>query len=387
MKVICLSDISGFPHGEATANRIKMIGKALQYGGMDFSVYSAHFNKFTQNDCWKGTEDGIYFEYLHKDVAINNSKLKKIWLILLSYLRLIALLFKASKEKWIVYIFSHAQFFNLITIVLCKFFKLKIVQEINEWDYNLNRFSFGRFMYRGPMIKWSDGAIVISESIKDNVIQVRSNFPTIKIPILADSEQTTTKKEFNQNVKHQYGLWIGYLHVAYLRDVLLFADAIDYLTKQGIPIKGIACGRYSNHAKAEVFQHTTDANFELKGYVSEEELDILCANAAFFIAPLWHDQKSINRFPTKIATYLLYAKPVITCQIGEVGNYLTNKENVLFYASGNSKDLADKIQFILNNEHKAIQIGELGRKFAINNFDFRKFSAALVNFFDQIIKS
>lgn len=384
MNIICLTDITGFPNGEATAHRIKMVGKAVISAGANFSLYTTYFNKLSYNNEWKGNCEGIYFEYLHKTTQMNISPAKKIFLIQLAFLRLLILLVKLSRKENVIYSFSHGKLFNLIIIVICKLFRFKIVQEINEWDYNPYKYTFRRFMFKGPMIKWSDGAIIISESIKNNVLEIKKGFPYIKIPILSDCE--LINPEFNENEnKVFYGLWVGLLK-DYLDDVLLFADALDIINKNSsLNIKGVVCGRFTQKSKEEIYKHINESDFLLKGYVSNEELHKLCNEASFFVAPLWKDQKSENRFPTKIATYLLYGKPVITCPVGEVKSYLTDDTNAIFFSCGDCEGLASKISYIYDNKEHARLIGKQGREFAEKNFDYKVYSVPLVRFFEEVV--
>src|SRR5690606_1357865 len=97
---------------------------------------------------------------------------------------------KFDKKIDIVYSYNHGNLFNVYIIFLCKLFKIRLVQEINEWFHNdLNKKLEKRIM-EGPLVKHCDGAIVISDAIKKNVLKINSNIKLLKIPILEDFSLT-----------------------------------------------------------------------------------------------------------------------------------------------------------------------------------------------------
>ena len=63
---------------------------------------------------------------------------------------------------------------------------------------------------------------------------------------------------------------------------------------------------------------------DLVGYLSRPELLDLYARAHALLIPLFDDQRSRARFPTKIGEYLAAARPVVTNAVGEIPLYFTD---------------------------------------------------------------
>jgi glycosyltransferase involved in cell wall biosynthesis len=103
------------------------------------------------------------------------------------------------------------------------------------------------------------------------------------------------------------------------------------------------------------------------------------------ISPLWNDQRSMARFPTKIASYLFAARPVLTCDVGETGKYLKDLENALFFEPGDESGLCQLMERCALDQSLANQIGREGYHLASGSFDFRRHSEKLNNLFELAI--
>lgn len=385
MLVICLTDASGFPYGEAIASRILLIGKALRESNTSFEVYTLYFNKNHQNNIWHGNHEGIYFQYLHKSVGIHKKKAIKLLLAVYGYLRLSIKLIHIRKSETVIYLYSQGSVFNLIVLILSKIIGIKVIEEINEWKFNPFGIGFKKFMYHGPMVRWSNGALVISESIRQNVSHINKNLKLFKLPILQDFN-TKIPLTTDSTYPNPFFLWVGHVDV-YYRDVIFAIDAVRLLNNKGINITCLICGRFSNDTYEKHLKSHVGETVRFLGYVPDDMLNSLMSKAVFFLLPLWNDRQSHNRFATKLALYLAYSKPVLTCAIGEVCNHLTDKQNVLFYKENDIEDLVEKIIFLLNNPEISKQIGINGRLYAEMQFNYRNYSESLHGFFKHVLTS
>ena len=76
--------------------------------------------------------------------------------------------------------------------------------------------------------------------------------------------------------------------------------------------------------RSEVRQAEFGDRVDLVGYLSRSDLLDLYGSAHALLIPLFSDQQSRARFPTKIGEYLAAARPVVTNSIGEIPLYLTD---------------------------------------------------------------
>lgn len=386
MNVNLVTDILDFPNGTAGTMRVKMIGKALLNSGVNFTVYTNTIihNKF--NTKTNGIYDGIVFKYLHNTIKLEQPKIIKLLLIIKGLFVLNKVLMSKSKKSDIIYIYSHGSIFNLYTMLLCKLYKLKIVQEINEWDNRERKEHLKTFIFEGPMIKWANGAIVISNNIKEKVKSIDSSLKMIQIPVLDDPLKFQSVIVDN---KVKYCFWMGQVD-GYINDILLIIKACGIVNHRGVNMSFYICGNYSTESLHKIETVANQSHYPLSkinllGYVDEDDLLKYCRQASFFVVPLWFDQKSSNRFPTKISTYMFCGKPILTCSIGEVGDILKNNENVVFFEPGNEIDLSDKIISLNDDKILYNKLCLNTSDFASSNFSYIKYSEFLKCFFEEIL--
>ena len=104
----------------------------------------------------------------------------------------------------------------------------------------------------------------------------------------------------------------------------------------------------------------------LPGYVGRSELLDLYSGSRALLAPLFDDVASRARFPSKIAEYLASARPVVTCEVGEVSRVLRDGVNAYVARPGSPQYLAAKIIQVLDDPGGARQIGLTGRDLAVS---------------------
>lgn len=387
MNINLITDILDFPNGTAGTMRVKMIGKSLMRSGCAFAVYTNalinnKFNKFPE-----GEFDGIVFKYLHGTTQLKKSKLIKLFLYIKGIYYLRKILSTKNNRTDIIYIYSHGSIFNLITIILCKIYKLKIVQEINEWDSREKNFFLKTCIEEGPMIKYADAAIIISNNIKNEVEKLNAELKTFILPVLEDPLKFETDI---RPIEESYCFWMGQVD-GYLDDILFMIKSCGLAFKGGKNFSLYISGSYSKQSlykineAAEKFGYPI-AKIRLLGYIDEKELMHYTMLATFFIVPLWNNQKSFFRFPTKLSTFMFCGKPIITCKIGEVGRLLSDGINALFYNPGDEKDLCCKIIQLLEDDKLYTTLCDNSKRYANRKFSYLKYSKELHGFFYDIIK-
>ena len=261
-----------------------------------------------------------------------------------------------------------------------------MIQEINEWYHNdLNR-KLERFIVEGPLVKKSDAAVVISETIERKVLEINPNLKVLRIPVLEDFSKSSLKQE-NDGPATKYCFWMGDV-IGYLHDVVFITKALGEVYKAGISLEFFISGPSNNQSLQQIIETANqygfpEQNIKLLGYLDEDELNRHCRDAYFFVVPLWDDERSKSRFPTKIASFMQAGKPVISCKLGEISNLLTDRENILFYKEGDCIDLADKIGELVNDKDLYDRISTNSMHFAIEKFNYMSYKNEL----KQLIES
>lgn len=78
-------------------------------------------------------------------------------------------------------------------------------------------------------------------------------------------------------------------------------------------------------------------------------------------------------------------KPVIGARMGGIPEMVKDHETGLTFESGNSADLSEKIKYLLENPHKAAEMGRNARKFAEKAFDIENYYAKLMEIYRKVI--
>jgi len=391
LKVNCICDGISFPHGEATNQRIIMIGKALMAKGDEYRVFVNCLRpRNILNKERKGRFGNIPFRHMNKSLVIGRPK----WTDAIDYY--FVGFYNTSKliRSWrrdkqqVIYLYSQGSLFNAFVSFLAFVYKVSVVQEVNEWRDDLKRTSLKSFIYKSVMFRWAKGAVSISDNITAEINRYklpRNNIYIIQVPILAD------KLEWPENtqVTEKTFVWCGQVD-GYHKDVILIMKAFAEFNNQIPDYRLIVCGKYKTSTSIIIQEAMNnlklDKNLvEFTGFVSDVQLREYCQKATALISPLWHDQQSLARFPTKIASYLFAARPVLTCGVGETGKYLKDLENALFFEPGDESGLCRLMERCALDQPLANQIGKAGYHLASGAFDFRRHSEKLNNLFELAI--
>lgn len=99
-------------------------------------------------------------------------------------------------------------------------------------------------------------------------------------------------------------------------------------------------------------------NVEFIGYKTGEELRELFRNAAFIVFP----SECYENAPMTILEAFAYGKPVIGSNIGGIPEMVIDGETGLLFEPGNHIQLRERIEYLLSNPNKIIEIGRNARQ-------------------------
>jgi glycosyltransferase involved in cell wall biosynthesis len=390
IKINCFCTGTTFPNGEATNSRIIMIGKALQLKNAQFIIHlNSEGNKNSLNDQLEGSLDGLKFIHLNKSMTVGLPRWSRMFNYFgAGFYNTLLILKKISREKnQIIYLYSHGSIFNVWVSVLARLFNVPVVQEVNEWAGDIDQRIVYGFIYKKVMFKWAKGALVISDNIERQVLlnkQLNKNLKTLTLPVLADG---TDWKRHPKAIDKTF-LWCGLIE-GYFRDVIFIINAFSKIHNEYPAYKLIICGKHKPETSERISELLKSLNVPLEkliltGFVTNESLVQYCQSATALISPLWNDQTSMARFPTKIASFLFSGRPVLTCQVGEVGKHLQDNKTALFFGQSDENDLADKMKKVIVDPNLAATIGMQGMALAYDKFDYRVYADELFGFFDSL---
>ncbi len=392
LHVVCVCSGIGFPHGFAQPRRIQMIGKTVLHEGLQFSVLHIGGSPTAANKNRIGVYQGIAFEYLPGILVRPKNSLKRSLLYL--YGALLALVkirsLRNHNQQVCAYTWVGGGFFGITFKIFLRLINVPSVQEVNEWWP-------GRFQWLQKTLNllFSDGTIVISKKIEKRLRDLCDTYSItnkiIRIPVLTDRDEETSRQNI-EKVRAEvtpYLLWCGNVD-GYLRDVIFMLRSLSNVHKNGYKCSMVFAGTKSVNAEMTVKEHMDELGLprdcvQMTGYVTDEELAGLILHARALLLPLWSDDRSQCRFPTKLGEYLLSKKPVITCQVGDLCDFLTDGQSAYICQPGNESAFAEKICCVLCDATAAESVGKRGKDQAEKWLDFRNHTRPLSQFFTDIL--
>ena len=94
------------------------------------------------------------------------------------------------------------------------------------------------------------------------------------------------------------------------------------------------------------------------GYLTTQGLIPIVQRAAFTVFP----SECYENYPMTILESFACGTPVIGSNIGGIPELVKDNQNGLLFEPGNSRQLAERIQFLLDNPQRAVEMGQNGRR-------------------------
>lgn len=120
------------------------------------------------------------------------------------------------------------------------------------------------------------------------------------------------------------------------------------------------------------------------GFVSDDELirqmqesDLLCMTRC-------NSRFANYGFPFKLSEYLATGNLVLATNVGDVCDYVKDKESALVIPTENSHAIADAIQFAIENPADALRIGNCGYEVMQSSFSVESVGKTFVNFLKNL---
>lgn len=94
----------------------------------------------------------------------------------------------------------------------------------------------------------------------------------------------------------------------------------------------------------------------------------------------------IDMSPLTLQEAQLMKKPVIATNVGGIPELMKDKESGFLVEKGNPNDIIEKLEILLNNKEKAKQMGEIGRKYIEEKFNWKKISQDFIKIAEKCIE-
>lgn len=256
-----------------------------------------------------------------------------------------------------------------------KFRGIKIILDFHGYNY---KYFPNKIFYRisEPFLTWhSDYILVVSEGVKTQLSEKNKkkilNFPNGVDTKSFSNNLSETEREIILNKyripenKKLVG-FVGHNSIEFrIDDLLKCAEYINF--DSHILIIGRGFNSFRNEYKKP--------NITFTGPISYEDAIKLVKLITICVIPYnaeWWPSKIYDYYRArKMFEYLVAGKPIIITDIKGRAKILKINENVLLYEPSNYRELANRMNFLLENDDIAIKMGESNKKLA-EKFDWEQ---------------
>lgn len=376
---------SGFPFGMAAIQRQLLLSKALEFKGINVIILCRRsIHPETIKIKQVGHFEDIKFIYVHnphreKKFVIRN--FKKLVAPVSEYL----LMRKLSKRYNLSYAIVSNR--NLVLQIIqyyiySKVFKFKVFLNYVEIYKGRKNSKLGRiindWLFNKIGLIFFDGYFPIS----DEIIKASSRFkkPHHYLPVIVDTEKF--KPVFPQETS-DYFTYCG---------AAAYFDSIRFIIDSFLRMKNKQCRLFlvtngSIEEMQKIHKKISESNLAdrivITSNLSTDNLNSLFSNSLGLLLPLFDTIQDNARFPHKLGEYLASGRIVLSNPVGEIKKFLNHKESVLFSSASDIESFSANMDWVVNHEKEANQIGEIGRLVCLKEFDYKNLSNGIITFLNN----
>jgi glycosyltransferase involved in cell wall biosynthesis/peptidoglycan/xylan/chitin deacetylase (PgdA/CDA1 family) len=387
-QIVCICGGYGYPLGNASAARITTVGKALRQGGIDFALLHCGPSPDENNTRSSGVHEGIRFDYTTSVRRPENPLIR-----FLVYTRGLVVLaarlarLRPHRQRTLVYLYVGDGTMNFCAGWICRLLGLSLVQELCEWPIgDENCSAITRWLYKKQIFKMATGALVISKTIEQRVIERRAEINPrlliLRVPSIVDAERFVRAPSGENDPGLPHFVYCG----TWLKDVYFLIRTFALVKASGYHCKLRIVGPWPEAQLSDIIRYRAAQNLAeddivFTGCVDERTLEIYYKTAIALLMPLWDDDRSRTRLPNKLGEYLASGRPVVASKVGDLTDFLFDNVNACLAAPGDERDFADRMISVLRDPVRAKEIGLAGQQACLAHLDYRAYSRILSKFF------
>jgi glycosyltransferase involved in cell wall biosynthesis len=376
MSFVIFGDLFTFPDGQAATNRVYTYGKGFKENGINVHiiVFSSAYNEIHN-----GIVDGICYYYPFAQKKRSNSFFIRSGQKIKKYIRTYHLLRKINKEDKIIAINSWTNLLSthLVVWVLAKLVRAKLITECSEHplkDYQGGVISkmkgAAKFYIESRMC---DGILCISRFLVD----FHKNRGVNPKKLFHISSTVDASRFVQTGAKPIAKRYIGYFgSLTFKRDNIdLVINAFARFSQSHPDIYLVLGGFCTTDVKKQMTELITNLHIDKKvvlmEYLTREEILRYIVHADTLVMARSNDLEASASYPSKLSEFLATGKPVVTVNVGEIADFITDKVNGFLIEPGDIDALAERLDFIFNNYQLAEAVGLKGKELTSGIFDYK----------------
>lgn len=381
-----------FPKGNAAVQRIRFTYKTVQAAGFSPLVINKECYE-TSPQKRTNKFEGIPYVYTSSSLYRPSNKVSRKLNHFSGVIGELKLLFKRRKKIASIVLYNTSSFTELLYYrFISKLLGFKLVFQYVEYRSSFEKDSFTARLndkiFDNYCSYFTDGAIVISEFLKEKIQQKNNKLPFIKIPAICDFKDFEVVPPANHG--YNYFLYCG---TAEYRPVIEFIiDLYEKIRDRQLyngNLQLIIGGHNPNSLiaiKERIKANKYSNNIVMLSGISYNDLIANYKGADLLLIPLRNSIQDTARFPQKISEYTAAGKAVLSTNIGELKYYFEDGKSAILASEYTTEAYIQSLEKVLKEEGKLKQIGEAGYKTGYNNFHYLCNTEAVKTFFVNLCK-
>lgn len=313
-----------------------------------------------------------------KSSPVANFLLTKVWALKNLFSMVFTMMFMSSEDVFIIYGEN-----TLLKYLLKLPRKAKLWVERNEYSTylirnNLSEEQIASMKQFENLLAKCDGMIVCSGYLKDYYSQYTS-VPIAVIPLVVDMEKFSTADNLPQK------------YIAYCGDFGGNKDGLPVLL-EAFALFAVEWPEYQLYLIGDTEEDDTMSVLKQKakdlgladrivftGRVPHNQMPALLGGASLLVLARPNNKQAEGGIPSKLAEYMATGRPVLVTNVGELGMYFTDRENIYFAVPDSAEDFGSRMKLIFSDYRQAALVGRKGAE-CIKQFDYNRQSLTLIKF-------
>jgi glycosyltransferase involved in cell wall biosynthesis len=385
MSIIIFGDLFTFPDGSAATNRVHTYAKGFTEHGFNCHVIT-FFNQI--NEQFEGNIDGYSYYIPFKQKKRGKYLAQRRFHKFMKYIYTLALIRKLHKKEKVIVInvWTNLLLTHLFAWLLARMCGAKLMVECSE--HPLRKFQGSTINRIQGEIKFflesrlSDGVFCISRYLVDFYLE--HGVPIHKLLLVPS---TVDPSRFEGHGKSP----LAFRYIGYFGSLSFTRDNIDVLIKGFAQVKHsfpdihlVLGGFCTQQEKVQLMDLISELNLDndvhVLGYLTRSEILRYICNSEILVMVRSNDLQSKASYPSKLTEFLSTGKPVITSNVGEISNYLNDREHVYFVEAGDVDGMAATINELLTDYAKAEQTGKNGKSLTDSVFNYHFQSGRIIKY-------
>jgi len=293
----------------------------------------------------------------------------------------------------VLFLYGEPNLENVVFVLWARLAGYRVVVDIVEDSYLvpadaplLSRLKSRSVAWTTAHMHWfADGVVVISSYLQQKLAGiVRGRVPVELVPISVDLAHVPGGDGgFHAPVRLLYaGSFsdkdgVGNLIEAFEQLAARRPDVEFWLTGRG-PDERMA------RIRARIAASASADRIRLLGYLPDSEYFRVIAGCDIPCVVRMPTDFADRGFPFKLGEYLATGRPVVASRVSDVALYLTDRVNAMLVEPGSVQGLVAAVEYLLEDEARALALGRGGRAVAERHFDAAANGRRLLGLIDRI---